>query len=91
MLEVKKGGAMPWGLYEGPIGYKKKMLEVKKGGAMPWGFYEGTIGNKKMLEVKKRGGQCHGVSSKELSDTPKGIITSPSFHNAVRAVLVTIE
>lgn len=52
--------------------YTKTMLEVKKGGAMPWGLCEGTIGYKKMLEVEKGGGgQCHVVSSKELSDTPK--------------------
>lgn len=44
MLEVKKGGAMPWGFYEGTIG-NKKMLEVKKrGGAMSWGLFEGTVG-----------------------------------------------
>jgi hypothetical protein len=43
MLEVKKGGAMPWGLYEGTIGYKN-MLEVEKGRAMSWGLFEGTIG-----------------------------------------------
>ena len=44
MLEVKKGGAMPWGLCEGTIGYKK-MFEVEKGGgAMSWGLFEGTIG-----------------------------------------------